>query len=361
MKYRIIIFSPIIILLMFIQSYVIADSTSGNPAEEIFGKNFKMTVDPTSGTLKYNISEKTNELESIIAEMDVKLVSDKLTLSCDKFVYDAKTKKLNAEGKRVEITQEGISAVCGKFIYDPEKGITELLKFPEIINKDEMGRETKTKGEKITIERLPNGDTMVMVEKKARLSSQQGSNATPKMKDAVEPAQKVFGKSFEIITGDKGEILYSFSAKNELISIVARNQVYISSDQIDLNCDRLEFYSTKNKLLAMGSPVKIFQKTLMAECGRFEFYPDEGRTLLLENPVILNKDEKGNSMETHGRKIEIIQEKEGRTTILIQGSPSIEASQAEKEEPEEEAEEDKVVQLTDSNLNQIKNFDIIQE
>jgi len=342
-----------------------AQKTQENPAEEVFGKNFKLTVDPTSGTLKYNISEKTNALESIEAKKNVHVVSEKLELLSDELYYDAKAQRYSASGKRVKIVQGMLTAYCGKFTYDNNLGLSEFLINPEIIIKDEQGRKTITKGDRITIERQKNGDTLVQVEGNANLTSEEGSGGTPKLGQAVAPAQKMFGRAFKIITGEKGEILYVFSDKNELRSIVAREEVYINSEQIDLTCGRLEYFSEKNQLLAMGKPVKILQKTLVAEAGRFEYYPDEGKSYLMEDPVIKNSDEQGRNMETRGEKIIIVQSKEGRTTILVEGGTggapsiqSIETSSVKKSEPRQEQTS---LPVDESNVDQIKNTEIRQD
>jgi len=330
-----------------------------NSAEDVFGRNFVLTVD-TSGTLKYNFSEK-NELISIEAKRDVHLVSDKLELFCDKFNYDAKTKQLKAIGKRVKIIQAPIVATCGEFSYEPKTGRSELLKFPEILNKDEEGHKTSTKGDNIIIEREPNGDTLIQVAGNANLKSEAGSAATPKPAKAVEPAQKMFGRQFEILTGKSGELLYAFTKENELKSIVARSEVFLSSEQVDLSCNRFEFNGKENKLLAMGNPVKIFQKTLTARCGRFEYYPEEGKSILLEKPLIINKDEEGRTTETRGEKILILQAKEGETSILVEGSPSIESAAVEEKPAREVAKVKAPTPITESTVDKIKNVEVIEE
>lgn len=336
-----------------------------NPAEEVFGKNFKLTVDPTSGTLKSITSEKTNTLESIEAKKDVHVISDKLELFCDELYYDAKTQKYNASGKRVKIVEGTLTAFCGKFTYDHNLGLSEFLINPEIIIKDEQGRKTITKGDRIKIERQKNGDTLVQVEGNATLTSEKGSGGTPKIGQAVAPAQKMFGREFKIITGEKGEILYVFSDKNELKSIVAREEVYINSEQVDLRCGRLEYFSDKNKLLAMGKPVKILEKTLVAEAGRFEYYPDDGKSYLMEDPVIKNSDVKGRNMETRGDKITIVQSKEGRTIILVEGgaegAPSIQSAEMSSVKKSEPAREQTPLPVDESNVDQIKNAEIRQD
>lgn len=351
----------IIFSIILIPLFTFAKTADENPAEEVFGKNFKLSVDPTSGTLSYNFSEKTNELESIIAKMDVHLVSDKLSLDCDEFNFYAATRKVDARGKRVSIVQETISSTCGHFIYDPNTGRSELLIDPIINNRDPKGQETTTSGDKIIIEKQTNGDTLIQVEGHARLFSGKGSETTPQFSQAPEPTQKMFGNEFEILTGENGEILYAFSQKNELRSIVARKDVYITSDQINLRCDRLEYFSRKNKLLAMGKPVKIFQQSILAECGRFEYYPTEGKSILLENPVILSEDEDGKTLETRGEEITIIQLEEGRTSILVKGKPEITAEEPQEEEPEEEPAKISPSPVDETTVDLIKNLDIMQD
>lgn len=349
-----------IISLSLLGLNVYAQTSTANPAEEVFGKNFKLEVDETSGTLKYNFSEKTNALESIEAIKNVHLVSDKLELLCDELYYDAKAQKINAKGKKVKIIQGVMTAICTQFLFDNQTGRSEFLGSPEIIIEDEQGHKTTTRGKKITIERQKNGDTLIQVEGNAKLSSDAGSKSTPQMSQATAPAQKMFGRQFQIVTGDKGEILYAFTSTNELRSIVAREDVFIDSSQVNLRCERLEYYSEKNNLLALGKPVKIIQNTVVAEAGRFEYFPDEGKSFLLEDPVILNKDEQGRVLETRGDKIVIVQAEEGRTTVLVDGNASIQSAEIEKP---------KVVQppkqtaspVNESSVDIIKNVEIRQE
>ncbi|HOE63877.1 MAG TPA: hypothetical protein PKW18_07880 [Candidatus Sumerlaeota bacterium] len=337
-----------------------AQTSTANPAEEVFGKNFKLEVDETSGTLKYNFSEKTNALDSIEAVMNVHLVSDKLELLCDELYYDAKAQKINAKGKQVKIIQGMMTAICAQFLFDNQTGRSEFIGSPEITIQDEQGHKTTTKGDKITIERQKNGDTLIQVHGNAKLTSDAGSKSTPQMSQATAPAQKMFGREFKIVTGEKGEILYAFTSENELRSIVARENVFIDSSQVNLRCERLEYYSEKNNLLALGKPVKIIQNTVTAEAGRFEFFPDEGKSFLLENPVIMNKDEQGRVLETRGDKIVIVQAAEGKTTVLVDGNPSIQSAQVEKPKvvkpPKQTASP-----VNESSVDIIKNVDIKQE
>lgn len=341
-----------------------AQQTGANPAEEVFGKNFKLSVHPTSGTLRYNFSEQTNELESIEAIMDVRLISEKLSLECDVLDFDASENKLIATGDIVRIKQQGISATCGEFYYNPQSGRSELLESPVIVNEDEAGRKTVTRGDKIIIERQEDGRTLVQVSGKASLSSQEGSEVTPKPNETVPAAQQMFGRNFEIVTGEDGELVYSFGAGNVLYSIVARKGVIVSSEQLDLSCNRLEYYSTKNRLLALGNPVKIFQDNLAAQCGRFEYYPEKGQSFLLEDPIILNEDEQGRTMETRGEEIIITQKEKGKTSIIVKGDsqspPEIEGGEAgEIVEPRQTLPQ-APIQITEEDTSPIENIDLME-
>ena len=351
----------LLLIFAFIISISSAQESSPNPFDEMLGENTRLSVDSTSGTLKYNFSEKTKELLNIRARMNVHLDSDKLELRCDELDVDVRNKKIHAIGNPVKIDQGPISAECGEFSFDSATDRSILLESPIIINKDEQGRSTITQGKKIIIERRQDGDTLVMVEGDAILKSEEGSSKTPIPEGAVTPAQKMFGKEFEIITASNGELLYSFSGENTLSSIVARNDVYITSDQVDLKCDRLEYYSDRGKLTAMGKPVKIFQKSIVAECGRFEFYPEKGKSILLEDPLILSNDEKGGKMETRGDRIVILQSREDETTILVSGPAEIEAKRPAREPETEEKEETTTTRVDESSVDIIKNLDIVQD
>ncbi len=354
--------SAAIAVFMIIAATALCDAPSAtNPAEDIFGKNFKLKVNEETGKLKYNFSEDTRELVSIVAEKDVLLVSDKITLECDHFDYDAQTRRLKARGERVKIKQEAFEAECQDFEYEPDSGRTILTGKPEIINMDEAGRKTTTKGNKVTIERQNEGDTLIQLQGKASLSSDEDSKTTPRPEVAVAPAQRMFGRQFEILTGEKGELLYRFAGANELKTIVARNEVIINSDQMNISCERLEYFSDKNKMLAMGKPVKIFQGSLMAECGRFEYYPEEGKTLLLENPVIMTKDEKGGLSETRGEKITILQAEDGKTSILVEGAAVIEGEDNKPIEEPGQTGDGTAVPVTNENLQIIKDVQIEQD
>ena len=339
----------------------IAQTTGTNPAEDVFGKNFVLTVDPTSGTLSYNFSPINKQLESIIATKDVRLISDKMDLRCDKFTLDMNAKIIHATGNPIRIVQGPIAAVCREFNYDPTKGRSELLFSPEIVNTNAQGQEIATKGEKMTIERQQSGDTMIMVEGNARLNSKinkQDQTASP---PTPESAQKIPGLDLNIVTGEKGELLYAFSDKNELRSIVARNDVSINSEEMDLSCTRLEYDSNTKKMIASGKPVKITQKNILAECGRLEYYPDEGKYLLLEDPAIVNNNEDGVTMQTRGEKIIILQPKDGLTSVLIEGHPQIIGESGKKEDIAKNQTKAPPFPVDESRVNQIKNPDIIQE
>ena len=356
----------IYILLILTPLWIFARSSRAqtediNPAEEIFGKNFKLTSDPTSGTLEYNWPDEENKFFSIEAKRNVQLISDKLSLKCDELYYNDETRELKAVGEEVRIEQGQLTATCGYFTYEPRTGRSRLEKSPKIITEDEIGRRTITEGDTITIERRENSDTRIQVSGSATLRSEEGSKGMPKPEKAVAPAQKMFGRQFEITTGENGELLYSFNKDNELLSIVAVHSVFITSEDVDINCDRVEYFSKKNQLLAMGKPVKIFQQDIVAECGRFEYYPDIGKSLLLENPVILNTDEKGRTMKTRGKEIDIYQEKEGKTTILVKGKPQIVAEEAEKEQPVREEARLAPTPVDESTVDRIKNLDIVQD
>lgn len=339
----------------------LAETTSGNPAEDVFGKNFVLTVDPTSGTLSYNFSSINKQLESIIATKDVRLVSDKMDLRCDRFTFDMNLRKIQATGKPIKIIQGPIDALCGEFSYDPSTGRSELLYSPEIINRDPIGQEISTKGDKMIIEKQKNGDTMVMVEGKARLSSKISKDNQTSPPPSPDPSRKVPGLDLSIVTGEKGEILYTFTGKNELRSIVARNDVSISSQEVELTCARLEYESETKKMIASGKPVKIVQKNILAECGRLEYYPDEGKYLLLEDPSIINNNEEGVTMQTRGEKIFILQAKEGLTSVLVEGHPQIIGESGKKEDIAKKQTKEPPFPVDESRVNQIKNPDIIQE
>ena len=58
-------------------------------------------------------------------------------------------KKIVAKGNPVFLYQQGITATCGRFVYDTAKGRTELTENPEILSQDESGKVFKTAGENV--------------------------------------------------------------------------------------------------------------------------------------------------------------------------------------------------------------------
>ncbi|MBN1900452.1 hypothetical protein JW926_03900 [Candidatus Sumerlaeota bacterium] len=339
---------------------LLAQQGGMNSPEKIFGKNFSLTVDPTSGTLSYHFSESTNELESILAKRKVHLVSDLMELNCDELSYDGKTSKVKATGSPIRIIQNKISAECGVFSFDPVSGRSELLESPQIITRDEQNHKIRTKGKKIFIERQQTGDTMILIEGYAKLTSEVDEPTSPGATRSNGVKNDLFDSAFEIDTGEKGEILYAFR-ENDLRSIVARNEVSIVSRQLNLSCSRLEFNNEKKMFVASGKPVIITQQTLSAECGRLEYYPDDGKYLLLEDPVIMNRDREGAIVETRGEKIILLQTKGMGTSILVEGNPQFIAEAAEKEKIQGEKTEPKPIRIDENNVDQIKNLDIIQD
>jgi hypothetical protein len=338
-----------------------AEKVAMDSAEKIFGKNFSLTVEPTSGTLSYYFSETTNELESILAKKEVHLVSDIMELHCDELSFDTKSSKVKATGSPIRIKQNKISAECGIFSYDPVSGRSELLESPQIITQDEQNRKILTKGEKIFIERQKNGDTMILIEGYARLTSDLDEPTSPQITQNDATKNNIFDSEFDINTGEKGEILYAFTGENDLGSIVARNEVSIVSRQLNLVCNRLEFDNEKKMFIASGKPVNIMQQSLTAECGRLEYYIEDSKYLLLEDPVIINKDQEGATVETRGEKIIILQSKGMGTSILVEGRPQFIAEAAGKEKTPGTTPVETPTRIDDNNVNQIKNLDIIQE
>jgi hypothetical protein len=340
---------------------VSAQQTRMDSPEKIFGKNFSLTVDPTSGTLSYLFSESTNELESMLAKKKVHLVSDIMEIHCDELAYEAKTSMVKAKGSPISIKQNKISAECGIFSYDPVGGRSELLESPQIITRDDQNHEILTKGKKIFIERQENGDTMILIEGYASLTSNVDEATSPRITLNDASKNNIFDSEFDIKTGERGEILYAFTRGNDLRSIVARNEVSIVSRQLNLFCSRLEFDNEKKIFIASGKPVNIMQQSLTAECGRLEYYTEDNKYLLLEDPVIINKDEEGAIVETKGEKIIILQSKGMGTSILVEGKPQFIAEAAEKEKIPGKKTEQKATRVDENNVNQIKNLDIIQE
>lgn len=342
-------------------SFSYAEKGTMNSAEKIFGKNFSLTVEPTSGTLSYYFSESTNELESILAKRSVHLVSDIMELNCDELSFDTKSSKIKAVGSPIRIKQNKISAECGIFSYDPASGRSELLESPQIITQDEQGRKILTKGKKIFIERQTSGDTMILIEGLARLTSDWDEPTSPQISQNNDTKNNIFDSEFDIITGEKGEILYAFTQENDLRSIVARNEVSIVSKQLNLVCNRLEFDNEKKIFIASGKPVNIMQQSLTAECGRLEYYTEESKYLLLEDPVIISKDQEGTTVETRGEKIIILQAKGIGTSILVEGNPQFIAESAGKEKTPGKIPMETPTRIDENSVNQIKNLDIIQE
>jgi len=169
------------------------------------------------------------------------------------------------------------------------------------------------------------------------------------------------GKQFDIITGNQGEILYRFSTGNRLNSIVARNDVSVSSEQLDLHCNRLEFNDEKKILVASGKPVKILQQSLSAECGRLEYYTEQKKYLLLEDPIIINQDQEGGRIETRGDRIIILQTEGSGTSILVEGNPQFVAQAAQKQKTAKKKKNKSLSPVDESNVEKIKNLDIVKD
>jgi len=125
--------------------------------------------------------------------------------------------------------------------------------------------------------------------------------------------------AFLITDADKGTIDYELDAETkELSSMVARNGVILSSKNLTLNCDLLEYNNAKTELVATGRRVLLRYGDIIASCQLLTYNVTKQECTLTGKPTIYARNEKGVGTQT-GNKI-VIGNLNGKPTISVHGN-----------------------------------------
>lgn len=144
---------------------------------------------------------------------------------------------------------------------------------------------------------------------------------------AVVPAQdtgdafqmdNMLGPGCGLKVGKDGKIKISRDEQGDVTQIMARKSVQlVMPPDYKMDCNVLTFNKVENKMVAVGSPVKIRSQKLNADCTTFEYYPSEKKTVLSGNPVVHSNDG-NNSGDMIGSRIIVTQNAGGGQDVEIE-------------------------------------------
>lgn len=139
----------------------------------------------------------------------------------------------------------------------------------------------------------------------------------------MDTISEVFGEGGVILTTGKpdGEIIQTSNEEGEMISLIARYQVVLKSDKLDLDSDYLQIDMMGRKVIATGNVyLRIQDKT--AICGRFEYDIERKRSILRENPRILGSGTNAaSSIDVTACEIIIEEDAQGKTQTILRACP----------------------------------------
>ncbi len=153
---------------------------------------------------------------------------------------------------------------------------------------------------------------------------------SPNIMSGGDALANAFGGEIQLeVNADRGEIVSNISKDGKFSSMVAKVDVHLISEDIDLMCDKLVFEGKENILTAIADSGKVVQlkiKDIVASAGQFKYYIDKKRAELTINPKV----SQGMGTNMSAPLIVIQQDEEGNTSVIakyttdnaIQKSPS---------------------------------------
>lgn len=152
------------------------------------------------------------------------------------------------------------------------------------------------------------------------------ANAIPQVVEGPAPTEEnatgMFGgdKPFTLIVDqENGELEFKFNENKEVERVIAKSGVILSSEEMTLNADRLDYDTISSKLVASGQRVVVRQGEIIATCQLFQYDPKTQESILQGNPVVYNQDKKGQVSTTRGRKIQIFTGENGTPQFKVFG------------------------------------------
>lgn len=128
------------------------------------------------------------------------------------------------------------------------------------------------------------------------------------------------GKPFSLIVDqNNGEMIFDFDeVTKEMRSVTAKKGVILSSEEMTLNADQLDYDTVSSKLVASGQRVVVRQGEMIATCQLFKYNPDTAESQLLGQPVVYNQTKDGGVNTVRGTEILIFQ-KDGKPQFKVKG------------------------------------------
>jgi len=126
------------------------------------------------------------------------------------------------------------------------------------------------------------------------------------------------------ILGGNGDITadaidFTTGKDGKVDTLTARKNVVLTSEKMNTTCDVLTYDVGRNRMVAVGSPVKIIQEEGTATCKNFEYFPKDGRAILTGNPEVIQKT-KGRSVTMTGDIIRMDRQADGRVHFFVDHS-----------------------------------------
>ncbi len=126
-------------------------------------------------------------------------------------------------------------------------------------------------------------------------------------------------KPFTLIVDQTNGVMdFKFNENNEVEGVKAKVGVILSSEEMTLNADHLDYDMISSKLVASGKRVVVRQGEVIATCQLFKYDPNTQESTLLGTPVVYNKDKNGQVSTTRGNRIEIKQV-DGKAVFKVYG------------------------------------------
>lgn len=139
----------------------------------------------------------------------------------------------------------------------------------------------------------------------------------------VSELADAFGSEIQLmVNADKGgEIISNISKDKKFSSLIAKVEVHLIGDRIDLQCDKLIFEGEEKTVTAIsdnGKIVKLKFQDIQATAGQFKYFVETKRAELTMNPKVSQG--AGTTMEAP--LIIIQQDEEGNVSVIAKHSTS---------------------------------------
>ncbi|HUT24204.1 MAG TPA: LptA/OstA family protein [Sumerlaeia bacterium] len=127
------------------------------------------------------------------------------------------------------------------------------------------------------------------------------------------------GEDFDLKVNDKdGTLEWEMNEKGEFDKLIAKKDVRLKSDKLNMECDVLTYSVGQEHITAFGQPVKLRQADVVGTCKNFVYDLKDGRMVLTGSPVVEQKIKGGKSIgKSYGEKITIVQKENGGTKVMV--------------------------------------------